>query len=331
LAVTTVSLGRSAQFAELMQIESAAITRAASLLDPEHVERALSLIVGCRGRVIVIGLGKSGLIAQKIAATMTSTGTPAVYLHPADALHGDIGIVVPGDVALLLSNSGETDELIALLPHLRHRQTPTIAITGNMASTIARLADVVLEASVDREVCPFNLAPTASTTVALAIGDVLAVMAMQERGASAADFAINHPAGRLGKRLTLRVYDLMGTGVANPQVEPDASWLVVLGAIGAGGVGAVSVIDQNGVLCGIITDGDLRRTLCRVASSELDRLRAISLMTVDPLVVGPEALAYDALQLMENRRSQIAVLPVVDEQRRSIGLLRLHDIVRSGV
>lgn len=319
------------QVIELLKLEAEAITKAADRLQSEHVEKAVELLANCRGKVVLAGVGKSGIVARKIAATLTSTGTLAVYLHPADALHGDIGIVSSEDVAIILSNSGETDELVVMLPHLKARQVPIIALVGNLRSTLARNADVTLDAGVDKEACPFNLAPTTSTTVALSIGDALAMTLMQVKGLTPEAFAFNHPAGRLGKRLTLRVRDLMHTGEENPYVSPEASWIEVLTTISKGGLGAVNVIDRSGSLLGIITDGDLRRLLQRVNQTDLDKLTATTIMTANPVVVSPELLAYHALELMENRPSQISILPVVNGQQHCIGLIRLHDIVRCGL
>ena len=321
----------TSQFSELMAHEAAAIGCAAERLQSAPLECALTLLAGCEGKVIITGIGKSGFIARKIAATMTSTGTRAVFLHPSDALHGDIGIVHASDVVVLLSNSGETDEILGMLPYLKNRGVPLIAIVGNVNSTVARNADAVLDASVDKETCPFNLAPTASTTVALAIGDALALTVMQIKGLTPEDFALNHPAGRLGKRLTLKVADLMRRGDDNPTVLPSASWVEVVSAITRGGLGAVNVVTDAGMLAGIITDGDLRRAVQKIDPTEFRALSAEGLMTRNPITTTPDALAYAALQLMENRPSQISVLPVVDADRRSVGLLRLHDLVRSGL
>lgn len=319
------------QVTELLRLEANAVMKAAERLQSDAVERAVRLLANCQGKVVLAGVGKSGIVARKIAATLTSTGTLAVYLHPADALHGDLGIVTVEDVAIVLSNSGETDELVAMLPHLKSRRVPLIALVGNSRSTLARNADVVLDAFVEKEACPFNLAPTTSTTVALAIGDALAMTLMQAKGLTPDDFALNHPAGRLGKRLTLRVRDLMHSGADNPTVSLNASWLEVLSAMSQKGLGAVNVIDEVGYLAGIITDGDLRRLLQRVKPSELETLTASAMMTQQPTVVSLDTLAYSALQLMENRPSQISMLPVVDQQHQCIGLVRLHDIVRSGL
>src|SRR2546427_4594250 len=289
------------QFAELLRHEAAAISSTAERLQPEQVKRAVDLLVGCVGKVVLTGIGKSGFIARKIAATLTSTGTRAVFLHASDALHGDLGILDKSDVVVLVSNSGETDEVIAMLPYLKHRTVPLIAIIGNLASTLASNADVVLDASVDKETCPFNLAPTASTTVALAIGDALALTVMQIKGLTLEDFALNHPAGRLGKRLSLKVSDLMHGGDRNPVVSPVTSWLEVVSSITRGGLGAVNVVSDDQLLEGIITDGDLRRAIQKSNPAELRNLRAESFMTPNPVTVMPDEFAYKPLQLMENR------------------------------
>ena len=316
---------------DVLKTAAGALTTSAERLEPKQLERAINLLANCRGKVVVAGVGKSGFVARKIASTLTSTGTAAVYLHPADALHGDLGIVTPNDVMVALSNSGETDELIAMLPHLKHRNVPIIAIVGGMKSTLARNAAAVLDASVEQEACPLNLAPTTSTIVALAIGDALAATLIQVKGITSEDFALNHPAGRIGKRLTVRVSDLMHGGPDNPTVSPNAPWMTIAGTISKGGLGAVNVIDDEGRLAGIITDGDLRRSLEKVKAVNLEQLTANEIMTKNPVVVSPNLLAYEALQLMENRPSQIAVLPVVDEDRTCLGLIRIHDIVRSGL
>lgn len=313
----------------LLQLEADAIARTAKHLNPEAVNQAVNCLLHCTGKVVLSGVGKSGIVAQKIAATLNSIGTTAVNLHPCDALHGDLGIVTDSDVGIVLSNSGETDELIAMMPHLKQRKVLVIAIVGNLNSTIARHADIVLDASVDREACPLNLAPTTSTTVALAIGDALAMSVMQLRGITPEEFAFNHPAGRLGKRLTLTVKDLMHRD--SPTVMPEAPWLDVLSAVSQGGMGAANVVDSQGYLLGVITDGDLRRCIQRTQLTELSVLNATSVMTSNPIVITPDALAYDALKLMEDRPSQVSVLPVVNDEQRCLGLIRLHDIVRSGL
>ncbi len=315
----------------LLRIESDAIAQTAIRLDPSAVERVVDLLASCKGKVVILGVGKSGIIGQKIAATMTSGGTAALYLHPSDALHGGLGIVQANDVVIVLSNSGETDEIVAMLPYLKNRQVAIVAIVGNLNSTLARRADVVLDASVDKEACPLNLAPTTSTTVALAIGDALAMTVMKVKGLTSDDFAVNHPAGRLGKRLTLRVGDLMHKDGENPTIALGSSWVDVVRAISKGGLGAVCVVDDAGRLAGIITDGDLRRAIEQTSHESLAKLTCDAFMTSKPVVATPELLAYDALQLMEDRPSQISVLPVIDAEQKCVGLIRVHDIVRSGL
>jgi arabinose-5-phosphate isomerase len=315
----------------VLRIESDAIAQTATRLDPVSVERVVDLLAECKGKVVIVGVGKSGIIGQKIAATMTSAGTAALYLHPSDALHGGLGIVQATDVVIMLSNSGETDEIIAMLPYLKNRHVAIVAIVGNVNSTLARRADVVLDASVDKEACPLNLAPTTSTTVALAIGDALAMTVMKVKGLTSDDFAVNHPAGRLGKRLTLRVGDLMHCDGENPTIAMGSSWVEVVRAISKGGLGAVCVIDEAGRLAGIITDGDLRRAIEQTSHESLAKLTCDDFMTCKPVVATPELLAFDALQLMEDRPSQISVLPVVDQEGKCVGLIRVHDIVRTGV
>jgi arabinose-5-phosphate isomerase len=316
------------QVVELLKLEAAAIERTAGILDRESVEQAIKLLLDCESKIVVIGVGKSGIIANKIADTMTSTGTVAVFLHPTDALHGGLGVITRGDCLIALSNSGETDEILALLPALKSREVSLIAIVGNRNSTLARNADVVLDASVDKEACPLNLAPTTSTTVALAVGDALAMTLMQAKNLTAEAFAANHPAGRLGKRLTLKVSNLMHE---SPNVVPEAGWLEVVKTISKYALGAVNVVSGENRLVGIITDGDLRRTIEKTAPENLARLNAAEMMTGNPITATPEMLAFDALHTMENRPSQISVLPVVDETGAAVGLLRLHDIVRSGL
>ncbi len=315
----------------VLRLESEAIAQTAARLKQDDIERVVQLLAGCKGKIVLLGVGKSGIIAQKIAATLTSTGTAAIHLHPSDALHGGIGIIQPDDVVMILSNSGETDEIIEMLPYLNHRQVPIVALVGNLRSTLARRAAAVIDGTVDQEACPLNLAPTTSTTVALALGDALAMTLMQAKGLTPDDFAINHPAGQLGKRLTLKVADLMHGGTANPIIQIGAAWVELVKRISDGGLGAVNVVDGNGRLAGIITDGDLRRTIQKCDASALGSLECDEVMTKNPASARPELLAYDALRLMEDRPSQISVLPVVDEAGVCIGLIRLHDIVRSGL
>jgi arabinose-5-phosphate isomerase len=312
----------------ILRTEASAIVRAAEKLAEPSVEAALDLLKDCIGKVIVSGVGKSGIIAEKIAQTLTSTGTIAVFVHPTDALHGGLGVVAKDDVVIALSNSGETDEILAMLPAIRQRGVPIISIVGNIHSTLAGSADVILDASVDAEACPLNLAPTTSTTVALAIGDAIAMTLMESKGLTVEQFAVNHPAGRLGKRLTLTVKDLMHE---SPNASPEAGWLEIVKAISTHALGAVNIVDEDLMLLGIVTDGDLRRTIERVPVDGYSTLEARSMMTRSPVTATPNMLAYDALGLMENRPSQISVLPVVDADGRCVGILRLHDVVRSGL
>lgn len=319
---------KAGAFTKLLLLEAEAIEQAANRADSVVIEKALCCLLDCAGKIVVLGIGKSGVIGQKIAATMTSTGTVAVFVHPSDALHGGLGIITSGDVVIALSNSGETDEILTMLPVIKSRKVPIIAIVGDVNSTLARNAEIVLDASVDKEICPLNLAPTTSTTVALAIGDALAMTLMEIKGLTADDFAANHPAGKLGKRLTLRVADLMHD---SPNIEKTATWLEVVKMISKFSLGAVNVVDANRHLIGIVTDGDLRRAIEKTLPEELSKLTANEMMTANPIHVAPETLAYDALQTMENRASQISVLPVVNDMKICTGLIRLHDIVRSGL
>ena len=312
---------------ELLRLEAGAIERTAQILDKDSVERAVEILACCESKVIITGVGKSGVIAQKIAQTLVSTGTVAVFVHPSDALHGGLGVVTKNDVVIALSNSGETDELLLILPAIKMRGVKIIAIVGNLNSTLARNSDVALDASVDKEACPLNLAPTTSTTVALAIGDALAMTLMEVKNLTEEDFAANHPAGRLGKRLTLKVSSLMHE---SPNIAPDANWLEVVKAISKFALGAVNVVDENDKLIGIVTDGDLRRTIEKTAPEDFSTLTAEQMMTHDPITATVEMLAFNALRIMENRSSQISVLPVI-ENEKCVGLLRIHDIVRSGL
>lgn len=312
----------------LLRIEADAIESAAARLNAADVENAISLLGGCKGKLVVVGVGKSGVIAQKIAQTMTSAGTVAIFVHPSDALHGSLGVITGEDVVIVLSNSGETDEILALVPAFRKKKIKILSILGNLESSLARESDVVLDASVDQEACPLNLAPTTSTTVALSIGDALAMTLMQQRGLTPEQFAENHPAGRLGKRLTVSVRDVMHE---SPEVTPESGWLEVVKALSRYSLGAVNVVDSERRLIGIVTDGDLRRTIEKTPAGELNDVTAAEMMTPKPVTASPSLLAIEALRLMEDRQSQISVLPVVAESGEAIGLVRLHDIVKSGL
>ena len=320
-----------------LEEEAAAIAAAAQRLPAEQVEAALQLLEACAGKrakLVITGVGKSGIVARKIAATFASIGLMAIYLNPLDALHGDLGVVASDDLVLLLSNSGETEELLQILPHLKRRGTARIALVGRTASSLARGCDVVLDGSVDREVCPLNLAPTASTAVAMAIGDALAAVWMERRGISPEDFALNHPAGSLGKQLTLTAADLMVPVARLVPLAPQTSLPEVIAHLTADGVGAcwVARSGAEAEIRGLITDGDLRRALQNHGPAEWSRLTAADLMTEDPITVPTTLLAIEAMQRMENnRRKSIGVLPVVDADQRMQGLLRLHDLVQAGL
>jgi arabinose-5-phosphate isomerase len=320
----------SSSAAELLRHEARAIAAAADRLDHERFSEAVEILARCSGAVATIGAGTSGIVARKIAATLTSTGTPALFVHPTDALHGGLGIIGREEVVIAVSNSGETEEISALLPYLSNREVKVIAIIGNLGSTLAKAAHVALDSSAEREAGVHGLVPTASVAVALAVGDALALTVMEAKGVTREAFAANHPSGRLGRRLTLRVRDVMHAGDEQPAIGPETLLSEMVGAITEGGLGAVNIVDGDGRLIGIVTDGDLRRTLQRTDPSELASLRAEQVMTSDPVVISPQAMAFEALQLMENRPSQIAVLPVV-EFERCLGLVRLHDLVRIGL
>lgn len=292
----------------------------------ENFPRAVDLIFSRTGRVIVTGVGKSGIVGRKIVATMNSTGTPALFLHPVEAMHGDLGMISSQDVVLALSNSGETAELNVLLPSLRRLGIPLIALTGRVDSTLARQSDVVIDVGVPREACPLGLAPTASTTAALAMGDALAVALLTQRGFQASDFRRFHPGGSLGARLSLAIKEVMLTGEKIPRLSPGLKLSAALHEIDQKGFGAALVVDESGRLLGIITDGDLRR--CLRTHETISGLSVAEVMTPSPHAIGPEALASQALELMEQKA--ITVLPVVDEHRQVLGIVHLHDLLGRG-
>lgn len=312
--------------------EAAAIASLAESVSPAELGRAVRMILASPGKVLLVGSGKSGIAARKIAASFTSTGTFALFLHPVDALHGDLGAVHEGDTAIVVSTSGESEEIRALTGHLKQRHVGIVAITGSERSTLALSADVVLLASVEREAGPLGVAPTTSTMAALAIGDALACVLMSEKHVTLQDFALNHPGGAIGRHLTITVGDLMHHGSSNPTIDTQATVGDAAEAITAGGLGAVSIVDQNQKLRGLLTDGDLRRFLATAEEGTSLQERSVTdIMTVDPIVVGPDTLAVEALRMMEQRPSQIAVLPVTDDTGSCVGLIRLHDIVKEGL
>lgn len=291
--------------------------------------KAVDLMLKCKGKVILTGVGKSGLIAQKIAATLASTGTPSIYLDPADALHGSLGLVQRQDLVVAIGKSGESDELNALLPRLRTVGAKVIAITANPKSTLARAAALVLETPIEEEACPLNLAPTCSTTAALAAGDALAVALMKRRGFRAEQFARNHPGGRLGKRLTLHVADIMRSGEENPVVRVDAPITRMLVEITRQRAGAVSVVDAAGRLVGLVTDYDIRRALEQ--GKIVLALNIRQLMNARPTTVRPDTMAARAVEIMEGRKNPFNVLPVVDRRGRSVGMIQIHDLRARGL
>ncbi len=313
----------------VMEVEQAAIRLASERLDGAFV-RALDLLDGCAGTVIATGVGKSGIAARKIAATLTSVGCPSVFLHPMEALHGDLGLVRRADVVLALSNSGESEELLAILPTVLLRRVPIIALTGNLASTLAQKAKVVLDASIEREACPLNLAPTTSVLVAIALGDALAMTLQKRRNLLPEEYALNHPGGRLGRRLTLHVSDIMRHGEdALPLLPPTADFQEVLCEVSAKHVGAACVVDSEGRLLGLIAETELRRAL-QTRGAETFLLTAQALMNPHPRVLlTPEQLAFEAMQEMENRPQPISVAPVVDAEQRVVGMVHVHDLVRA--
>ncbi len=286
-------------------------------------------LISTARQIFVSGIGKSGLIARKIAATFVSTGLHAVFLHPVEALHGDIGFVGKDDVVILLSKSGSTEEVRRLIPFLKSRSVKLIAIVGNLNSFIATNSDFVLDATVAKESCPFNIAPTTSSIAALALGDALAVCSMRYRNVSIEEFSRNHPLGQIGRNITLQVKDIMHKGDACPKTYINASFKEAVIEITNKGLGCVGIVDENGILQGIITDGDVRRVLQKF--DDLKGLNAVDIMTLKPVTIAQSSFLGDALALMERRTSSISVLPVVDEKNFFIGIVRIHDIVQSSL
>ncbi|MEA3251264.1 MAG: KpsF/GutQ family sugar-phosphate isomerase [Pseudomonadota bacterium] len=309
-----------------LKLEQQAIATLSGKLSDDF-DRACRLILACQGRVVVTGMGKSGHIARKIAATLASTGTPAFFVHPGEASHGDLGMITARDVVLALSNSGETQEITALLPLLKRMGTPLISMTGRPASAMACHAEAHLDASVEREACPLDLAPTASTTAALALGDALAVALLEARGFTAEDFALSHPGGTLGRRLLLKVEDLMHSGARLPSVAIGSPLREALLEITHKGLGFTCVVDEKGRLAGVYTDGDLRRTLDQ--HGDLRALRVDDVMTRGGKRIRADILAAEAVRLMEDNR--ITALAVVDDDDRPIGAIHMHDLLVSGV
>ncbi|HIJ97126.1 MAG TPA: KpsF/GutQ family sugar-phosphate isomerase [Desulfuromonadales bacterium] len=312
----------------VIRVEAEALLAMADRIDSSF-ERAIELILASSGRVIVSGMGKSGLVGQKVASTMASTGTPAFFLHPAEGIHGDLGMIMTGDVVIAISNSGETEEILRILPSIKRLGAHLIALSGNPTSNLARSSDVFLDVSVGEEACPLGLAPTASTTATLAMGDALAVALLVRRGFRAEDFALFHPGGSLGKKLILRVEDMMHTGDSIPLVQMDTLMKEALFVITDKGLGVTGVCDDSGALAGVITDGDLRRALER--GYDILNQQAKGIMKAGPLRIKRTELAAAALQVMEKR--SITSLFVFDDDLSTVpcGIIHLHDILKAGI
>lgn len=311
---------------QVLAIEAEAVTRLAARIDDRFV-RACRLMLDCLGRIVVLGIGKSGHIGGKIAATLASTGTPAFFVHPAEANHGDMGMITAQDVVVALSNSGETDEILTLLPLIKRLGVPLIALTGNAGSTLGKAADVHIDVSVPQEACPLGLAPTSSTTATLAMGDALAVALLEARGFTAEDFARSHPGGRLGRRLLLLIDDVMHVGDQMPRSAPDDLLKEALLEMSRKGLGTTVVVDRDERVLGVFTDGDLRRTLDR--QLDVHAARVAEVMTRDCKTIAPGTLAAEALRMMQQHK--INALPVVSSAGTLVGVLNMHDLLRAGV
>ncbi|MEX2480614.1 MAG: KpsF/GutQ family sugar-phosphate isomerase [Gammaproteobacteria bacterium] len=320
-AQALVDMGRA-----VLQIEARTLTALVDKVDSAFVDAA-RIMMACSGRVVVLGMGKSGHVGSKIAATLASTGTPAFFVHPGEASHGDMGMVTPQDVAIALSNSGETEELIVLLPLLKRLGVPLIALTGKPGSTLARAATVFIHVAVSEEACPLGLAPTSSTTAALAMGDALAIALLQARGFTARDFARAHPGGSLGRRLLLKIDDIMHAGPDMPTVRPDATLTTALVEMTRSGLGMTAVVDADGRVAGVFTDGDLRRMFER--DHDLRTARMAEVMTRECKTVHGDLLAAEALRIMQDHK--INALLVVDDGQCLVGVLSMHDLLRARV
>lgn len=311
---------------DVLDIEAKAILRLKNNIGDDF-DKAVDILYNCKGRVIVTGMGKSGLIGKKIAATMSSTGTPAYFLHPAESTHGDSGVITRNDVIIAISNSGETQELLNLLPLIKRFGCEMIGMTGNLNSTLAKTSEVTLDISVEREACPLGKAPTASTTATLAMGDALAVCLMEKKGFTKEDFLMYHPSGKLGKGLTYKVRDLMITGDKMPVVSDDETFTDVINTISEYKLGMAMVVDSDRKLSGVLTDGDIRRTVIKY--HDISKLRIKDVMTSNPKRITSDAYAASALNLME--KFSITALAVVDENNVPVGVIHVHDLLRAGV
>lgn len=310
----------------VIETEAAAVAALAARMDDNFV-RACELMLACEGRIVVIGMGKSGHIGSKIAATLASTGSPAFFVHPGEASHGDLGMITTKDVVIAFSNSGETEEILTIMPLIKRLGVPLVALTGSDRSSLAKGADVHLDISVEQEACPLGLAPTSSTTVSLVMGDALAVAMLEQRGFTAEDFARSHPGGRLGRRLLLLIRDIMHSGDTLPRVSDDVQLVDALMEMSRKGLGMTAVVDQQDKLVGIFTDGDLRRAVDQ--GVDIYHSKVGDLMTTNGRTVGPDDLAVEALLLMETHK--INALLVVDQNNVLVGALNMHDLLRAGV
>ncbi|MCX5782700.1 MAG: KpsF/GutQ family sugar-phosphate isomerase [Elusimicrobia bacterium] len=313
---------------KVIEIEKKTIEDLSRHIGKEY-KKTVEMIFKCKGKVIVTGIGKSGLIAQKIASTFVSTGTLAVYMHTADAMHGDLGIVEKKDIVIAIGKSGESNELLAILPVIKKIGAKVISITANSSSTLSKYSDVILYTKIEKEACPLDLAPTCSTTAALVVGDALAVALMKMRHFKKKDFALYHPGGKLGKRLLLTVGDIMRSGERNPVIKINDTVKNMLFTITEKMSGAVSVVDKNGKLKGLVADYDIRKTIER--GENLFKKKISEIMKPDPLYIFPNIKASKALEIMENRDKPISLLPVVDKNKKVIGMLHIHDILAKGL
>ncbi|MGE0356786.1 MAG: SIS domain-containing protein [Burkholderiales bacterium] len=312
---------------QVLEIESAAVAALTGRLGEAFLE-AVATIFGAQGRVVVTGMGKSGHVGGKIASTLASTGTPAFFMHPGEASHGDLGMIAQGDVVLAISHSGETEEILRILPLIKRRGAKVIALTGRPQSSLARECDVHLDAAVEKEACPMNLAPTASTTAALALGDALAVALLEARGFGSDDYALHHPGGSLGRRLLLHVADVMHTGEKLPRVGVGATLKEAILEMSQKGLGMTAIVEPDGRVAGLFTDGDLRRTLEK--HEDIRGLKVAEVMTRNPRAIGPGRLAAEAAQVMQAHHVSGRLL-VVDESGRLVGALHVDDLLRAGV
>lgn len=311
---------------EVLDIEANSILRLKNSID-ERFNQAINILYACKGRVIVTGMGKSGLIGKKIAATLSSTGTPSYFLHPAESTHGDSGVITRDDVIIAISNSGETQELLNLLPLIKRFGVQMIALTGGMNSTLSKTSDVTLDISVEKEACPLNKAPTASTTATLAMGDALALCLLEKRGFSEEDFLIFHPGGALGRGFLYGVEELMLTGEKLPIASEESNFTDVINLITEKKLGVAILTDSNGIMTGVLTDGDIRRTL--IKHSDVKNLKVKDVMTINPKTILPSELAAKALNLME--KYSITALTITDENKKPVGILHIHDLLKAGV